>query len=859
MKHVLRAQTLAGFGAGRRGRAPDHALASATWAATRPTSCRCTGTPTGWPRAPGRFRRRPSSASTRSRSAASGKQAASWTSGSIPRRGVPRAADEGRPCSCRPSRRSARRAVPPTSPCSYLAGGGAGRPAGRPARADPRPQPFAAARGFERMHLRQRRGHGGHRARSRFGRGGGGRRADRRRACTSASELDARRRRHRARRDHRPAGGRRRRASCSPSSSSATRTARRRPSPRRCRCGRPRWLAGIDPAAALGGVRRRRSRARRRRARHRRPTRSPARRCGSTPSTRSTYSHRKRLVGGFYAYEHVERDAPAPRHLCRARPTPTAAPRCRAPPPARGQPDPAGDGHRRRRAALPPRTPTSVGARATSDWWFAARPATASTCCPRSARYEPGETARLQVRMPFREATALVTVEREGIARARVVPLSRQRPGASRCRCAATYAPNVFVSVLAVRGRVGDVQPTALVDLGKPAFKLGIAEIRVGWRDTRARRSTCSADRPVYRVRDKAAVQHRRAHAGRRAAAGRAARSRSPPSTRGCSSCAEHELEAARRDDGPARLRRAHRDRADAGGRQAPLRPEGAAARRRRRAAERRASCSTRCCCGAARVPLDAAGDAAVEVPLNDSLTSFRIVAVATGGAGTFGTGATSIRSTQDLMLLSGLPPLVREGDDFRAEFTVRNTTEQPMRGHAARPASTGLAADAAAAERSTLAAGEARVVGWEVTVPGRRRPAALRRRCGRGGGGAARSPAGHAAGAPGGAGADAAGDAAARWSSRSSSRCARPADALPGRGGVDVSLAPIARRSTLDGVRDWMRALSLHLPRAARVARRRPAATRRRWNVDRAPCRRTSTRDGLLKYFPTAARAARC
>jgi alpha-2-macroglobulin len=44
------------------------------------------------------------------------------------------------------------------------------------------------------------------------------------------------------------------------------------------------------------------------------------------------------------------------------------------------------------------------------------------------------------------------------------------------------YAPNVSVSVLVVRGRVGEVQPTALVDLGKPAFRLGVAPINVGWK-----------------------------------------------------------------------------------------------------------------------------------------------------------------------------------------------------------------------------------------------------------------------------------------------------------------------------------------------------------------------------------------
>src|SRR6185369_15223930 len=75
------------------------------------------------------------------------------------------------------------------------------------------------------------------------------------------------------------------------------------------------------------------------------------------------------------------------------------------------------------------------------------------------------------------------------------------------------------------------------------------------------------------------------------------------------------------------------------------------------------------------RVALDDGGRATVEVPLTDALTSFRIVAVATSGLDRFGTGATSIRTTQDLMLLAGVPPLVRTGDAFPAEVTVRNTT----------------------------------------------------------------------------------------------------------------------------------------------------------------------------------------
>jgi uncharacterized protein YfaS (alpha-2-macroglobulin family) len=118
-------------------------------------------------------------------------------------------------------------------------------------------------------------------------------------------------------------------------------------------------------------------------------------------------------------------------------------------------------------------------------------------------------------------------------------------------------------------------------------------------------------------------------------------------------------------------------------------------------------------------VPLDDAGNATVEIPLNDSLTSFRIVAVASSGAGLFGTGEASIRATQDLMLLSGLPPLVREGDRFRATFTVRNAGERPLDVTlSARATVTGATIPALEPRHVALAAGEAREVNWDLTAP---------------------------------------------------------------------------------------------------------------------------------------------
>jgi len=47
---------------------------------------------------------------------------------------------------------------------------------------------------------------------------------------------------------------------------------------------------------------------------------------------------------------------------------------------------------------------------------------------PDRREYESGDLARLQVRMPFRKATALVTVEREGVLDAFVTEFTGTDP-----------------------------------------------------------------------------------------------------------------------------------------------------------------------------------------------------------------------------------------------------------------------------------------------------------------------------------------------------------------------------------------------------------------------------------------------
>ncbi|WP_022836503.1 Ig-like domain-containing alpha-2-macroglobulin family protein [Salisaeta longa] len=91
-------------------------------------------------------------------------------------------------------------------------------------------------------------------------------------------------------------------------------------------------------------------------------------------------------------------------------------------------------------------------------------------------RYVPGETAEVMVQSPYETASALITVEREGILSSRVTTLTGSTPSIE-IPLAERHLPNVFVSVILWKGRTAP--PEATHDPGAPAFKIGYAELRV--------------------------------------------------------------------------------------------------------------------------------------------------------------------------------------------------------------------------------------------------------------------------------------------------------------------------------------------------------------------------------------------
>lgn len=372
------------------------------------------------------------------------------------------------------------------------------------------------------------------------------------------------------------------------------------------------------------------------------------------------------------------------------------------------------------------------------ELWFGGENHDRMDVLPEKKSYQPGETARLQVRMPFRSATALVAVEREGVLRTEVVQLRGDDPTV-HVKVEEGWGPNVYVSVLALRGRLREVPwysfftwgfraprewwtafwfegreyvaPTAMVDLSKPAYRLGVAEFRVGARAHELAVSV-QADRESYPVRGQAQVTIQvkqpdgrpAAHAEVALAAVDQALLELMPND----SWKLLEAMLQRRAWG-VQTSTAHMEiigRRHYGRKAVPAGGGGGKSLQR--------ELLDTLLLWNPKVVLDAQGRARVTVPLNDALTTFRIVAVADLGTSLFGTGQATIRATQDLQIISGLPPLVREDDRFRAQLTLRNTTTRAMKVEVA-PRATLLSLPPQTVE---IPGGEAREVAWMVEAP---------------------------------------------------------------------------------------------------------------------------------------------
>lgn len=423
------------------------------------------------------------------------------------------------------------------------------------------------------------------------------------------------------------------------------------------------------------------------------------------------YSHRKRLVGGFYAYEDFQ-EFKKVGELCKGTTDTQGLFVCKGASPVSGS------------VIALARTKDRDGKESfvqVSQWivkkgenqWFGSQDNDRADLIPFKKSYEPGETAEFQLRTPFPTAKVLLTVERDGVLYSEVVDVKGDK-STIKLPIKKEYAPNVVVSAFAIRGRLSDPKPTALVDLGKPAFKLGMTSIKVGWKENTLKVAV-STDRKKYKVREKVQVKVRVTDdSGKPAAQGEIAlvavdegllelrQNKSWDILSAMMKLRSHNVQTATAQSLVIGKRHFGLKAVPAGG-------DGGGAIRRE-------LFDTLLYWNPA-VTLDKNGEASVAVTLNDSTTSFRFVAIALQGADQFGSGWTSIQSSQDLIIMPGLAGVTRQGDDFMATFTIRNASEQKQDLQLSLETSP-KSASTNAAQKISLEPGAAKEVFWKVKAP---------------------------------------------------------------------------------------------------------------------------------------------
>lgn len=448
---------------------------------------------------------------------------------------------------------------------------------------------------------------------------------------------------------------------------------------------------------------------------------------------RIDYTHRKRIIGGFYSYE-TQTTQEALGRICEGKTDARGLIRCEMSTQKPG--NIVLEAEVRDARGNLSRAGTAYWSSGDGDAWFDQDDRDRMEITPARREYQAGQTARLTVHTPFREATALIAVEREGVLETFVRTLRRHDP-VVEIPVRAEWGPNVFVSVLAVRGRLREVpwysflqwgwrspaewmkeyragppQPTAMVDLARPGFKFGLTELQVGKAGV-ALKVRLDADKAVYAPRDTAKVRVRVALPDGKA----------PPAG---SEVAFAAVDRALLELAPnptwnllEAMRQAHPYLVETATAQMQVVGKRHFGKKALPAGGGGGKLSTRELFDTLlywnpRVKLDARGEAVVHVPLNDALTSFKLVAIADVGTGLFGTGDTEIVSRQDLQITSGITPYLREGDRYRAGVTVRNGTSRVMQ-----VSVTGLAGPQALSPQTIrLQAGAAQEVAWQLQAP---------------------------------------------------------------------------------------------------------------------------------------------
>lgn len=285
-------------------------------------------------------------------------------------------------------------------------------------------------------------------------------------------------------------------------------------------------------------------------------------------------------------------------------------------------------------------------------------------------RYDVGDTARLVPQADLSLGSTLVTVERSGVIDARVVQLPR---GVSAIEVPVdeSMAPNVFVSVASVRGRSGEG------DAGRPRFQMGVTNLEV---DSAANRLAIEieTEREEYKPGEmvRGTIRVRAGERGVRAQVSLSAadegilqliRFRTPDPMGTMYSPFGLGVENA------TNWNRIARGLAPLGFRDGEDGDDGAGGDD-----DRTRSRFVSSAYWSPALTTNARGEVGFEFAAPDSLTAYRLMAVAADRGHRFGSAERRVRVKKDLMILPALPRFAQLGDRVELAFSVRRYSDAP-------------------------------------------------------------------------------------------------------------------------------------------------------------------------------------
>ncbi len=298
------------------------------------------------------------------------------------------------------------------------------------------------------------------------------------------------------------------------------------------------------------------------------------------------------------------------------------------------------------------------------------------------AHYRAGETAKIIVKNPYESASALVSIEREGILRHYTTTLVGSAPQID-IPIEKNYLPNVFVSVVLLQGRIDTPTATQGADVGRPSFKVGYVHLSVSPKEKSLSVNVASAHKD-YRPGDSVSVTVRVSNANGHGVAAEAAVS---VADLGVLTLINYHLpdpfDAFYRERGLAVIttetrmhlieQRGYGEKGeDAGGGGAAVNDADALNEEGMRKDFRPSAYWN------PSVLTNDSGIAEIRFKLPDNITAFRATAVAQTAEAEFGKGETSFNVSKPVLLQPSLPRFARVGDSFTAGVVVMNSSAAP-------------------------------------------------------------------------------------------------------------------------------------------------------------------------------------